>query len=153
MGLDQYLYAEKFLSGDKYNSDRERERVQKLADDAGVVLSENAPFVELQFTIGYWRKANAIHRWFVDTCGGGKDDCRPIYVSQKNMEALLDLCKQVKEDNERAPELLPSKEGFFFGSLDYDEWYFKDIDKTIKILEYAQTLRDLPFSFYYQASW
>ena len=151
MGLDQYLYAEKFLSGDDFSSEEEREKVHKLAADAGVVLAKNAPFVEIKFTIGYWRKANAIHNWFVNVCGKGTDDCRPIYVSRENLEALLDRCNQVKADNELAPELLPSKEGFFFGSLDYDEWYFKDIDKTIKILEYAQTLRDFPV--YYRASW
>ena len=153
MGLDMYLYAEKFLSGHDWNPEEEKEKVRKLAADAGVTLAKNAPFVEIRFTIGSWRKANAIHRWFVDTCGDGADDCRPVYVSRENLENLLDLCNQVKEDNERAPELLPTQEGFFFGSTDYNQWYFRDIDKTIEILEYAQTLRDLPFSFYYQASW
>lgn len=151
MGLDQYLYAEKFLNGHDWNpEEEERDKVQGLADVFGVTLAKFAPYVEIRFTIGYWRKANAIHRYFVNVCGDGKDDCVPIYVSQENLENLLDLCKQVKGDHSLAEELLPTQEGFFFGSSDYDKWYFKDIDTTIEILEYAQTL---PFPLYYQASW
>ena len=26
--------------------------------------------------VGYWRKANAIHKWFVDNVQDGNDDCK-----------------------------------------------------------------------------
>lgn len=38
--------------------------------------------------IGYWRKANAIHGWFVRNCAEGVDECQPIAVSREQLEAL-----------------------------------------------------------------
>ena len=40
--------------------------------------------------------------------------------------------------------------GFFFGGTDYDEWYYNDIENTIKILESALEDGD---EFYYSSSW
>ena len=37
------------------------------------------------------------------------------------------ICDKVLDDNSLAEELLPTRSGFFFGSTDYDEWYFEDI--------------------------
>ena len=45
----------------------------------------------------YWRKANQIHKWFVDHCQDGIDDCREAYVSDEQLEELLNLCKKVKD--------------------------------------------------------
>ena len=87
--------------------------------------------------IGYWRKANAIHQWFVDNVQEGEDNCRPHCVSKENLITLLNLCKQVKADPEKAPELLPTTSGFFFGSTEYGENYMYDINTTIEIMEAA----------------
>jgi len=38
--------------------------------------------------IGYWRKANAIHGWFVRNCADGVDECQPIAVSRDDLTAL-----------------------------------------------------------------
>ena len=100
---------------------------------------------------GYWRKANQIHRWFVENVQEGKDDCGDYYVSRTDMETLLDLCKQVKADHSLAESLLPSASGFFFGATDYDEWYYEDIKNTIKILESG--LEDEQSDYYYSSSW
>ena len=100
---------------------------------------------------GYWRKANAIHKWFVDNVQGGVDDCRDAYVSSEDLQKLLTLCRQVEADNSLAESLLPSASGFFFGGTEYDEWYFKDISNTITILEEA--LADKNADYYYSSSW
>lgn len=100
---------------------------------------------------GYWRKANAIHKWFVDNVQGGVDDCRDAYVSSEDLQKLLTLCRQVEADNSLAETLLPSASGFFFGGTEYDEWYFKDISNTITILEEA--LADKNADYYYSSSW
>jgi hypothetical protein len=39
------------------------------------------------------------------------------------------------KDPTKAQELLPTTDGFFFGSTDYDEYYYKDIKQTIVELE------------------
>lgn len=46
--------------------------------------------------IGYWRKANQIHKWFVDNVQDGVDDCDYHHeVTKEKLEKLLDTCKTV----------------------------------------------------------
>lgn len=45
--------------------------------------------------VGYWRKANQIHGWFVENIQGGVDDCDYYKVSKQNVKKLLNLCNQV----------------------------------------------------------
>ena len=46
--------------------------------------------------IGYWRKANAIHQWFVDNVQDGEDDCDyHREVTEEDLIALRDLCVDV----------------------------------------------------------
>lgn len=104
--------------------------------------------------VGYWRKANAIHRWFVENIQDGVDDCGKYEVEKEKLEELLAYCKEVLEDHSKAEELLPTQCGFFFGSTEYDEWYFEDIKDTIKILE--KVLEETDFDrqmITYQSSW
>lgn len=102
--------------------------------------------------IGYWRKANAIHNWFVNTLADGVDECQEIKVTHEDLCKLLDLCNVVKNNPEIAKEELPTTKGFFFGSNDYDEGYFSDIEETIRILTGAITLYP-DKEFIYQTSW
>ena len=45
--------------------------------------------------LGYWRKANQIHRWFVENVQDGTDDCGEYEVSKEQLEELLDICREV----------------------------------------------------------
>jgi hypothetical protein len=101
--------------------------------------------------IGYWRKANQIHSWFVENVQNGVDNCGEYCVSKGQLEDLLEICKKIQSDNSLAEELLPTANGFFFGGTDYDEWYYKDIENTIEILEEA--LSDTTADYYYSSSW
>ena len=102
--------------------------------------------------IGYWRKANHIHTWFVENIQAGVDDCRSYSVSQLQLKELLELCKRVLAFKHLAHEQLPTQGGFFFGSTEYGEGYYADIERTIEIisnaLEYPATSH-----IYYQSSW
>lgn len=59
-------------------------------------------------------------------------------------------------NEELCEELLPSTKGFFFGSTNYDQWYFEDIKYTsetlTKILDSIENNENL-VSFYYNSSW
>ena len=116
MGLDMYLYGvkEKFNEHD-YNIGEVKECIE----------------------IGYWRKANAIHKWFVDNCQDCVDNCAIYYVDPKKLEELREICKEVLKDSSKASELLQTKSGFFLGSTEYDEWYFDDLKETIQIIDWA----------------
>lgn len=102
--------------------------------------------------VAYWRKANAIHQWFVEECGDGVDECQEMYVDKDKLKELLELCERVLENKNQASELLPTQSGFFFGSLEYDEGYFQNIEYTkntlINIINNPH-IRHV----YYQASW
>jgi len=47
--------------------------------------------------VGYWRKSNQIHGWFVKHCQDGEDDCRKHWISREKLTELLNLCKEVIE--------------------------------------------------------
>lgn len=102
-----------------------------------------------------WRKANAIHQWFVENIQDGEDDCRfHREVTESDLESLLNTCKMVFDNINKAQELLPTQSGFFFGSTDYDEWYIDDLKHTITIIEkiLKETDFDL-YAIYYCSSW
>ena len=67
MGLDMFLFRRK-------NSDTKSEA-----------------FTE----VGFWRKANHIHNWFVVNCQDGVDECQETEISKENLEELLSICKKV----------------------------------------------------------
>ena len=69
-----------------------------------------------------------IHKWFVDHVQEGEDDCKQYYVSREQLKELLGTCKLVIENHELAGELLPTQDGFFFGSTEYDDEYFKNVE-------------------------
>ena len=47
--------------------------------------------------VGYWRKANQIHRWFVENAQKGIDDCGYYRVSMKQLLELREKCLKVIE--------------------------------------------------------
>ena len=48
--------------------------------------------------VGYWRKSNQIHRWFVENVQDGEDDCQyHNECTNEILEELLDTCKTVLE--------------------------------------------------------
>lgn len=137
MGLDQYLEIRRDEYVSKYSKSKtlKMEYPKFLKENFSNLPPIQAVSRKTCFEIGYWRKANAIHKWFVDNCGTGKDNRREMYVSLEKLEKLLDTCKQISADHKLAPVLLPTQSGFFFGSTEYDERYFKGIEDTIKIIE------------------
>ena len=49
----------------------------------------------LWYGVGYWRKANHIHKWFVDNVQNGEDDCGTYEVARWQAEMLKDTCRKV----------------------------------------------------------
>lgn len=161
MGLDMYLRAKKYLT---VYQPKERELSQKISELLGIRKADE-PLTEQDFdakrvseiavSVAYWRKANHIHNWFVENVQYGVDKCQPSYVSREHLEKLRDICKEVLDDPDKAEELLPTQDGFFFGSTDYDRWYFDHVRYTLKMLTSIledESLDD-EYSFEYQSSW
>jgi hypothetical protein len=102
--------------------------------------------------VAYWRKANAIHRWFVENVQGGVDNQANYYVSREQLQQLLDAVNKVLADRSLAAEELPTQDGFFFGGTGYDEYYFSDLERTKEILE-AVLKEDGVYDYYYTCWW
>jgi hypothetical protein len=153
MGLDMYLNASRYLSNYKDADKEKKAEMLKMFPELEVYLNEDDnPIREVKVEVGYWRKANQIHNWFVQNIQDGEDDCRSYYVDRKQLEQLKNLCRQVLEDKSLADELLPTTSGFFFGSTDFDDWYFSDLENTVKIIDNVLALPE-DWSFEYQSSW
>ena len=156
MGLDMYLY----LKENKYTSSlREKELIypselQELEKD---IRDWNfaSKDIEIYYQIGYWRKANAIHKWFVDECGEGVDECQKIYVPLAKLKELQKKVDKVLKNHDLAPKELPTEDGFFFGTTEYSDWYFDDLEYTkqllAKIIPFVETHDK--YELIYQASW
>ena len=155
MGLDMYLYAKQFVASSDWESEDNRKKVKSIARlmKGTKFLFDDLQFAEVKLQIAYWRKANHIHKYFIDKCAGGKDECQNMHVDVDHLKDLLNRCETVLKDKSKARELLPTQSGFFFGGTDYDQWYYEDIEDTIptlqKILKNAQDT----WEFEYRASW
>lgn len=143
MGLDMYLNAERFLW---FN---EEELAGHVANAFPELNGRRVKKVIVEAM--YWRKANAIHKWFVDNVQDGEDDCGDYYVSREQLEELRDLVKEVL--NSRDASKLPPQSGFFFGSTSVDDWYWQDLQSTAEGLD--KVLAEFPeqWEFEYHSSW
>jgi len=173
VGLDMYLSACKYTS--KYNDIKTNEKLWKLFKEVKPINLNSA---EVSFEIGYWRKSNQIHSWFVDNCQDGKDECQETEVPREQLKELLEICEKVLKilseqkttktkktdkysqeneynlylDTDEIKDLLPTRAGFFFGDTEYDEYYKNDIEDTIEIIKRCLELPD-DWTFKYRASW
>jgi len=160
MGLDQYIYAEKYYSEYTCDTDQKREDWNKIVEIADAVEYVE-PFFQsatVRIKVAQWRKANQVHGWFVNNCQNGEDDCRDAYVELEQLQELKNLCEQVLASPSDAQDLLPATSGFFFGSDDYDDYYFDQLKETIKIVQKLEKMsgdsKSLPcWSFIYSSSW
>ena len=156
MGLDMYLYAEKYVSGTDFFNESDPTTYLQLESAVGAQgfkPEHDSPSATVSIKVAQWRKANQIHQWFVDNTQEGEDNCARYYVTREKITELRDLCQQVLADHSKAEELLPVSEGFFFGHYDYDDWYFGQLKETNTNL--TRVLSNVPekWDFYYQSSW
>ena len=153
MGLDMYLRLRK---------------AHHAANDEWFTSYDNAwgskwKLSESTYTVCEWRKANAIHKWFVDHVQDGEDDCGRYPVSVDKLKDLRAACREAMtlydEGNiEDAAMFMPTQEGFFFGSTDYDDYYREDLQRTFDACHNLIRTLESPhrkdwISVEYESSW
>lgn len=131
-----------------------------------------------------WSGANAIHSWFVQNVQNGVDDCETYQVTREQLEKLMEICRDVLDkvqtqniqvhvgiqlqggkdvpvmhngkiitNPEVCEELLPTQNEFA-GNTDYDEYYVKDLEKTVQMLtEIIEQTNWATETITYTASW
>lgn len=162
MGLDMYLTKRSYVKNWDYMEPEQRHTVTVTGPKANGIRPERIR--EIIEDVAYWRKANAIHHYFVTACQSGVDDCRDAYVDRETLAELVKYCRDILAAYEQDPsdddpegwktlalELLPPQLGFFFGNTDLDEYYLGDLRRTVEML--APLLEEPGGDFYYHSSW
>lgn len=157
MGLDQYL-SKKIYIGANFEH---RGITGKISIKQGntIIPIDFKKVKEVIEEAGYWRKANAIHKWFVDNVQDGQDDCSSYRVTKEQFLHLLADVEFALDNKDKASRVLPPESGFFFGSVDYDEWYWEDLKYTRKLIkgilkDYEKDEANKIWATYeYQSSW
>jgi hypothetical protein len=89
----------------------------------------------------YFRKVNFLFKYYEDR-GKMYDQCY-AFTDVDDIDDIIDKCEQVLKDHSLAHSLLPTQDGFFFGSTDYDDWYFSDVKDCLKQMKkYRKLLKD-----------
>lgn len=147
------LYRKAYVKNWEHTKPEDRHTITVERGKATAIKPERIAYIVED--VAYWRKANQIHKWLVDNTQEGLDEGKESDVSREQLATLVGLCKQVLADHSIASSLLPTQAGFFFGSTDYDDGYFSDLEETIKMLEplLEETPNDWIYSFHYSASW
>ena len=172
MGLDQYLTISEYVSrtkrGDGIHGDAPKDNplFQELVNRRPSWVDKSAHTgISLDYPAGYWRKANAIHSWFVTNVQDGRDECQKSFVEPQKLRDLRDACETVlyTHPNDKRPVDVVAKEaglgtksGFFFGSVSYDEYYMEDLRYTARLINRLETsgvFDNTWVDIYYQASW
>lgn len=164
MGLDMYLTKHTYI-GAEYEHNGIEGKIDLTAKGQPITINLNR-VQSIVEKVGYWRKANQIHNWFVQNVQDGEDDCKEYSVSRQQFQSLLDdintvlNSKGTPEEEGAIEDLLPTASGCFFGSTEIDEWYWSDLEESKHLIEKILTEIDedekndhLWISYHYQSSW
>jgi hypothetical protein len=83
--------------------------------------------------VGYWRKASHINRWFIENVSDGVNKYSPYIVTREQLETLVSLCYVVSTKKDTS--LLPVIEGKDYGYSEGGDYYFQDVNNTIRVIE------------------
>lgn len=139
-----YLDGRMYMS--KYDKSPEYKKISELFN------KEIGELKGIEFEVMYWRKANWIHKWFVDNVQNGNDDCGDYHVHEEVLTKLRDTISEVLTN--KNPELLPPQSGFFFGNTEINDYYYQSLSETLERLNFILS-SDLfkEIDFYYSSSW
>jgi hypothetical protein len=159
MGLDMYIFKTK-------KTDHSAQQLSELNSRAAADNPEFAEFLPLNKPypesapdivsifkeVAYWRKFNALHQWFVTNVQLGIDDCGLYEVTRDELTQCLELLRETAASGNS--NTLPPTQGFFWGSTEVDESYWRmirsSIDMVYGLIEYTDWNKERLF---YQASW
>ena len=88
--------------------------------------------------VAYFRKVNFLVKYFQYEKNFSLEK-----ISTPKVQLLLDYCVKVLGDRseETSKKLLPTQGGFFFGSTEYDQWYYEDVERVYET--FKEILDDL----------
>jgi hypothetical protein len=134
MGLDMYLEAERYIGGWEHSPEPERTAYAIILTQLGVPPCGSSPSLTVSVNVAYWRKANAIHAWFVEHVQGGVDNCQRSHVDRDDLAQLVATCKEVLASCDTVPSKVDAGTRY---TQDGSERLFRDgevvVDPTVAI--------------------
>ena len=80
--------------------------------------------------IAYWRKANAIHKWFEDHCANGKlENCENYPVTKDQLIELRNTCEKVLNSSKVVHKWVKERR------YDFDAKDYKEVDVCANVLD------------------
>lgn len=128
MGLDVYVEVsnrkdrEEIVAKNKEICERNDKAYEEKGEDAKYEQTVDIPTTQDY----YFRKFNALVNWVRHNVGN-VENCEPMELSKNDIEALQATLNDLTPEN--CDQEFPTCTGFFFGSQDYDEWYWQDVEK------------------------
>jgi hypothetical protein len=167
MGLDMFLISLPKIEGMDYDEVQMANlHLSNLQTEQNEIYEKVKPHIKhfeefghswasLREKVAYWRKANQIHNWFVENLRNGEDEpCFIELVTKDNLKDLYDLCIKILSDKEEPSDILPTRPGCFFGSYDYGEFYYWQIEETkIMLAKLLETFNFETHYLMYECSW
>lgn len=198
MGLDMYLSAKQHASGgwrhvreDSARGSAYAGHEVKVFDSvlrglgltrvrntrAGDSFDHTKPltmnFAEVSVQVGYWRKAWAIHNWFVRNVQDGVDDCGSYAVDREMLTRLRDECVEILATVQVGPQDVDGVNGTTYDRALADDlipvaeysrdWYLQELEETRDLInaifdvpqfgEYDEVKNPQFWTFMYQSSW
>ncbi|RAP49219.1 MAG: hypothetical protein BZ138_08055 [Methanosphaera sp. rholeuAM270] len=102
----------------------------------------------------YYRKENWLRNWMEEnTMLNSESNCEKIVIHPTQINELHQACEQVLDNHELADELLPTQCGFFYGSTDYDEWYFEGVELVKNHMEEIMNMEENVLIVTYEDWW
>src|SRR5690348_7389057 len=97
MGLDMYVHRRVYCKQWEHQKPDERFSVQIARGGKPVSGIDPKRISSVDEEVMCWRKANHIHKWFVDNVMDGEDrnDGRDYEVSDDDLRKLVDVCQKV----------------------------------------------------------
>lgn len=152
MGLDMYLNKRTYVENWNHTPKEKRYNITIKRESGHEIKPER--ITETVEQIMYWRKANHIHKFFIDNCADGNDECQEIYIDRSILADLVSTLTIVlhHKDEETSAKHLPTDSGFFFGSLMYDDYYYDCCQETLEVIsDFLKNEQD--GDLWYRASW
>lgn len=76
----------------------------------------------------YFRKYNWLYGWVRRKLKVPElENCEHYKLTRPMINDLIEDISKVISDHSLAEKVLPTEDGFFFGSTEYDDWYFDDL--------------------------
>lgn len=77
--------------------------------------------------LAYFRKVNFLIPFFENYFNTKIENLKDLEITKESIKELKDRCEHILADHTIAKDLLPTQGGFFFGSINYDEYYYDDV--------------------------